>query len=480
MMKILMLVVMVVWPSTTPGLVSDGQRAIVVVNGWPATTKVVASVSGVPAVTAPYSKAVTLEAPATSEVVSITGTGGAPLQVSLPPPDGDATETVLVGPASVNGRLASANLITGGPSTPDRAAALRLLAAAPDLAGASTWLDGKPLWAPTPLLSATPYRTISPGQHLVELRTPTGQPLRSLSIDVDPGSAYSVLASGFGEQAVALHLLTDAVGLTALPAGPVRTDGPRAAAVLPWSISLIAVAVDLTAVAMLMALIAVTRARAWIPGALILVLLLLAGCATVATGSPGPSETGSGATGTASTALSASGGPAPPLTSTSAANSRSPSPTARVSSLQLPPNASINPARPTLTNIIELGLTSAGELEVPHTADAVGWYTGSAVPGSPGPAVLAGHESWNGPGVFGRLGNIDVGQLIQIQLTDRTSWVFHVDHIGVYPKDQFPSATVYAPSPRPELRLITCGGRLEQRDGAQSLSDNIVVYAVLN
>ena len=45
------------------------------------------------------------------------------------------------------------------------------------------------------------------------------------------------------------------------------------------------------------------------------------------------------------------------------------------------------------------------------------------------------------------------------------------------PKAQFPTAAVYAPTPRPELRLITCGGRFDR--AARNYVDNVVVEAVV-
>jgi hypothetical protein len=47
-----------------------------------------------------------------------------------------------------------------------------------------------------------------------------------------------------------------------------------------------------------------------------------------------------------------------------------------------------------------------------------------------------------------------------------------------YPKNAFPSDQVYAPTPGPELRLITCGGTFDRNRG--SYRDNIVVYAIAN
>jgi hypothetical protein len=43
-------------------------------------------------------------------------------------------------------------------------------------------------------------------------------------------------------------------------------------------------------------------------------------------------------------------------------------------------------------------------------------------------------------------------------------------------KVDFPTVAVYGPTPRPELRLITCGGRFDRQ--ARSYTQNVVVEAV--
>ena len=49
--------------------------------------------------------------------------------------------------------------------------------------------------------------------------------------------------------------------------------------------------------------------------------------------------------------------------------------------------------------------------------------------------------------------------------------------VARYPKDDFPTKAVYGPTPRAELRLITCGGVFDR--SARSYEDNIVVFARL-
>jgi sortase (surface protein transpeptidase) len=134
------------------------------------------------------------------------------------------------------------------------------------------------------------------------------------------------------------------------------------------------------------------------------------------------------------------------------------------------------PAIGVSTPLIRLGLTSAGTLQVPDRFDVAGWYDRSPRPGAIGPAVIAGHiDNVNGPAVFYRLGLLGPGDQVDVRRADGTVAVFQVTHVGLYPKDRFPTAAVYGATPGPELRLITCGGAFDW--SRHSYLSNVVVYA---
>ena len=123
-----------------------------------------------------------------------------------------------------------------------------------------------------------------------------------------------------------------------------------------------------------------------------------------------------------------------------------------------------------------LRLNPKGVLEPPVDFDRPGWYAGGTAPGEPGPAVIAGHvDSYTGPAVFARLTALRPGDLIEVERGK--AWVpFRVASAVWYPKDRFPTATVYGPTPDAQLRLLTCGGEFD--DTLRSYRDNLVVYAV--
>jgi sortase (surface protein transpeptidase) len=128
------------------------------------------------------------------------------------------------------------------------------------------------------------------------------------------------------------------------------------------------------------------------------------------------------------------------------------------------------------TQLITLGLTSTGELQVPSSTAVAGWYTGSPRPGAVGSAIIVGHiDSYSRPGVFYRLIKLTRGDKIYVKRADGTLVEFRVTSVQTYLKDRFPTEDVYGPVPDAELRLITCGGAFDTATG--HYLSNIVVYA---
>ncbi|MEV7523278.1 class F sortase [Streptomyces sp. NPDC091371] len=126
-----------------------------------------------------------------------------------------------------------------------------------------------------------------------------------------------------------------------------------------------------------------------------------------------------------------------------------------------------------------LGLEPGGSLEVPPPArrDLAGWYREGTTPGAAGTALVAGHvDDSAGPGVFYHLGALRRGASIEIARADGRTAVFTVHAVEVYDAGAFPDGRVYGPSPRAELRVITCGGGFSPRTGYRG---NVVVFAHL-
>ena len=124
-----------------------------------------------------------------------------------------------------------------------------------------------------------------------------------------------------------------------------------------------------------------------------------------------------------------------------------------------------------------LALAANGEIEVPEDADNPGWYTPGPAPGQIGPAVIAGHlDDQSGPAVFYRLSELRSGDRVRVTPRRGPVKVFTIDRVVSFEKDAFPTKAVYGPTIRPELRLITCGGRYAESDG---YTRNTVAFAHL-
>ena len=127
--------------------------------------------------------------------------------------------------------------------------------------------------------------------------------------------------------------------------------------------------------------------------------------------------------------------------------------------------------------LVELDVGPDGALQPPGDPAVAGWFVRGSVPGEPGPTVIAGHvDSRSGPAVFYRLGELAVGDRVEVVRSDGEVFAYSVVTVERYPKNDFPTARVYGPTPGPELRLITCGGTFDRRNG--HYRDNVVVAAV--
>ena len=128
------------------------------------------------------------------------------------------------------------------------------------------------------------------------------------------------------------------------------------------------------------------------------------------------------------------------------------------------------------TNLITLGLARGGSMQVPSTTTVAGWYTGSPRPGAVGSSIIVGHvDGQTGPGIFYRLPELKRGDDVYVKRADGTTAEFRVTEVQKYPKDHFPTDTVYGPTPDAELRLITCGGAFDY--ATHHYLSNIIVYA---
>ncbi|MEU3598422.1 class F sortase [Streptomyces sp. NPDC006798] len=127
--------------------------------------------------------------------------------------------------------------------------------------------------------------------------------------------------------------------------------------------------------------------------------------------------------------------------------------------------------------LMRLGLNADKTVEVPPPDQGMtaGWYTGGAVPGEKGAAVVVGHnETRDGRGVFFDLKKVTKGAEVKIRDARGGTRVFKVTAVETVKKNAFPSQRVYGPTNGPELRLVTCDGAYDDQGHTV---DNLIVYA---
>ncbi|MEU9255339.1 class F sortase [Streptomyces sp. NPDC048270] len=154
------------------------------------------------------------------------------------------------------------------------------------------------------------------------------------------------------------------------------------------------------------------------------------------------------------------------------------SPTAAPLPASAPVRVRIPAAGVDASPLLTLGPARDGTVEVPSVADGdkIGWYGKGVTPGETGPAVLIGHfDTVRGPAVLRDVSRVRTGDEITVSRADGSTALFRVRELEQVDKRRFPTDKVYGDTARPELRVITCGGRIT--DGHRP--DNIILYADL-
>jgi LPXTG-site transpeptidase (sortase) family protein len=128
--------------------------------------------------------------------------------------------------------------------------------------------------------------------------------------------------------------------------------------------------------------------------------------------------------------------------------------------------------------LVTLGDPVGDTLPVPTLAQAkdVGWYQFTALPGTPGNAVVVGHvDTYTSAAVFYDLYLLVRGDLIYVDMGG-TRVRFRVTSVRMVSKDQFPVSQVFGTTGKHLLWLITCGGDFDY--ATRHYLDNLVVSAV--
>jgi Sortase domain len=148
-----------------------------------------------------------------------------------------------------------------------------------------------------------------------------------------------------------------------------------------------------------------------------------------------------------------------------------------------PPESLAIPSIGVYANLLRLGLTANGSIQVPSLytqAAEAAWYKYSVTPGQIGASVIEGHvDTYQGPAVFFQIGALRPGDLVDVHLADGTTAVFRVTGVRSYLKSRFPAGTIFGATDYAALRLITCGGAFDHATG-HYLSSTVVFASLIS
>ncbi|MFD7032019.1 sortase domain-bontaining protein [Streptomyces sp. NPDC059917] len=171
--------------------------------------------------------------------------------------------------------------------------------------------------------------------------------------------------------------------------------------------------------------------------------------------------------------------PDPKVGSTAAAAVEPASNAAHALPRSRPTGMKIDAAGVDAKKMVDLAVDASGELGVPDAgteADVPGWWAAGATPGERGVSVLVAHfDTKYGPALMKDVKKIKLGDLIEVPREDGKTAKFKIREIEDVDKKDFPTDKVYGDTTRPELRLLTCGGEIE--DGHRT--NNVIFYGDL-
>lgn len=162
------------------------------------------------------------------------------------------------------------------------------------------------------------------------------------------------------------------------------------------------------------------------------------------------------------------------------ANERKPS-AKQVSNYVVPPDMprylNVESLGITDARILALGISGDGAVATPSSIYDVGWFDGSAKPGTGGVSLIVGHVSGvSAAGVFGSIHTLNAGDMVEVELGNGDVLSYRVDGVEPFPADKVDMSRVlqYNPNGAEGLNLITCFGSFDS--ARQQYRERLVVY----
>lgn len=130
-------------------------------------------------------------------------------------------------------------------------------------------------------------------------------------------------------------------------------------------------------------------------------------------------------------------------------------------------------------NIQYVGLNEDGSVGVPTNEKEVAWYMFGPRPGEVGNSVIIGHRDSNANpnGVFRRLNELNVGDVIEVTDTNNNILKFKVVKKSAYQDKNSPIKEIFGSTEKKMLNLITCYGLWN--DKTNNYTQRVVVYSEL-
>jgi LPXTG-site transpeptidase (sortase) family protein len=113
------------------------------------------------------------------------------------------------------------------------------------------------------------------------------------------------------------------------------------------------------------------------------------------------------------------------------------------------------------------GLDPDRKMQVPDDPHNVAWYYFTAVPGSAGNAVFAGHKDWYGigPAVFYHLDQLQPGDEVQVETQNGSVVRYRVTSEKAYDANAAPMAEIIGRTEQPSITMYTCAGDFDSGRG---------------
>lgn len=127
-----------------------------------------------------------------------------------------------------------------------------------------------------------------------------------------------------------------------------------------------------------------------------------------------------------------------------------------------------------------VGMTDTTTMQVPSDISVVGWFDDSVLPiSTAGNTVMVGHRDGveDPNGVFRRLGDLQEGDLVEVEDLSQQRLEYEVTRVDVIGRDEFAGEApwIFNRIGKHHLVLLTCGGSYDaSRGGYQA---NVIVVA---